>query len=261
MKLNIKYALLSLGLGLTVSSHAIVTFGASDAYGVQAGVTLLTFNLNVAAVPTASGSAPAPYSDTDQVLSLFVSGGPLGTLSTGVMTVNASSDVDGGAGNRFAMADAEVNELSLVLVPGLGDPPLLNLTADQVVSDSIVSGDFGSLVGVGDTVLTNTVLTILGVGVAINANPAPNTVVFNNLGITVTLNEQFVSGDGINSRGQTTNAIHIGLEDVGAGGGLVNGDIVISHSAASLEAVVPEPSSMVAAVVGLGWLAVRRRRR
>ena len=260
MKIGIKYALLSLGLGLTVSSQAIVTFGSSDAYGVQAGVTLLTFNLKVAAVPTASGTAPPPYNDTDQVLSLLVSG-PLGTLSTGVMTVNASSDVDGGAGDRFAMADAEVNGLSLELVPGTGSPDLLNLTADQVVSNSIVSGDFGSLVGVGDTVLTNTVLTILGVGVAITSNPAPNTVVFNNLGITVTLNEQFVSGDGINSRGQTTNAIHIGLEDVIGGGGLVNGDIIISHSAANLRAVVPEPSSMVAAVVGLGWLAVRRRRR
>ncbi|MGI8923679.1 MAG: choice-of-anchor P family protein [Fimbriimonadales bacterium] len=202
-----------------------------------------------------------PYNDTDQVLSLLVSGVPLGTLSTGIMTVNASSDVDGGAGDRFAMADAEVNDLSLELVPGTGSPDLLNLTADQVVSNSIVSGDFGSLVGVGDTVLTNTVLTILGVDVAITSNPAPNTVVFNNLGITVTLNEQFVSGDGISSRGQATNAIHIGLVDVIGGGGLVNGDIIISHSAANLRAVVPEPSSMVAAVVGLGWLAVRRRRR
>lgn len=60
MKLNIRYALLSLGLGLTVSSQAIVTFGGSDAYGVQSAVTLLTFNLNVAAVPTASGTAPRP---------------------------------------------------------------------------------------------------------------------------------------------------------------------------------------------------------
>ncbi|MBA3725355.1 MAG: PEP-CTERM sorting domain-containing protein [Armatimonadetes bacterium] len=261
MKLNIKYALVSLGLGLTVSSHAIVTFGGSDAYGVQTSVSLLTFNLNIGAVPTASGTAPPPYNDTDQVLSLNVSGGALGSLSTGIMTVNASSDVDGTAGSRFAMADAEVNGLNLVLVPGTGSPDLLNLTADQVTSDSMVSGDFGSLVGVGNTVLTNTVLTILGTGVSINSNPAPNTVVFNSLGITITLNEQFASGDGISSRGQTTNAIHIGLVDVVGGGGLVNGDIVIAHSAANLEAVVPEPTSIIGAVVGLAWLAARRRRR
>jgi hypothetical protein len=53
------------------------------------------------------------------------------------------------------------------------------------------------------------------------------------LGIKIVLNEQIVTGDGVNTRGLTVNAIHIYLTDVEiAGIGIVTGDIIIAQSKA-----------------------------
>jgi hypothetical protein len=118
---NILYAgLLSVGFSLgtllagTPAAEATVISGSSSAYGLSASLTLdpiiigPIIDITAGPTPTVSGSAPPPYNLSSSLLNLVVSG----ILSTGVLEVNASSDVDGLPGPRFAAADATVNDLT-----------------------------------------------------------------------------------------------------------------------------------------------------
>ncbi len=265
---NILYAgLLSAGLAFgtliagTPAAQATVISGASSAYGESVSLTLTPLlgpvvNITSGPLPTVSGSAPPPYSNSNSVLSVSVGG----ILTTGVLTVNANSNVNGLPGARSTSADATVDDLSLSILSVLG----VNLASIQSTAD--VSGDFGALLATGTTTIVG--LSING-GIAVNLTPAPNTVLLSALGITITANEQTTSGDGISNAGIDVNALHINFTNVpaviGLTAGLLNGDIVISHSEATASAqrdtAVPEPGSLLLLAGGivLAWGLSRRR--
>ncbi len=195
--------------------------------------------------PSASGTAPAPYNNSNNVATLAVPG----LLSTGVVVVAASSDVDGLPGPRFASASADINDLSLGLTIVL--TPILSLTATEVDSDASVTGE--PLAASGSTAIVNGSVSVLGgAAIPIPVNPAPNTELVNTGGIQIILNEQILSG----SLGITVNAIHIILANAASLG--LNGDIILSHSQAAL--VVPEPTTALLVGLGLALLAARGRR-
>lgn len=241
------------------TSNAAVVAGQSNAHGVDVGLSAVSglATLTVGPLPSTSGVAPVQYSLNNQVLSVTASTLGVANLGTGVITVNASSNVDGGAGTRNAAANATVDDLNLQVVPGIIlVPDFIHLTAGTIFSSSMVSSDGSSFTTNGGFFIEDAVLNIAGVGnVIINANAAPNTVVFNALGITIIANEQYFSGDGITTRGLTTNALHITVAPLG--GNLVQGDVVIAHSYSEL--TIPAPGS--AGLIGALSLAAIRRRR
>jgi hypothetical protein len=266
---NVFYAgLLSVGFSLGTllagmpAAQATVISGSSSAFGESVSLTLTPFIgpdvvITSGPLPTVSGNAPPPYNLTDSLLSASVGN----VLTTGVLIVNASSNVDGLPGIRFAAADATVNDLSLSILTALA------VSATTIQSTAEVSGDFGALVRTGTT-------TIEGISVngspVIDLTPAPNTVLLNALGITIILNEQTPSGNGIDNADLEVNALHISFVDVpailGTTLGLLNGDIIISHSEAALIAEpnvvdVPEPGSLLLLAGGITLIFGLRRKR
>jgi len=215
------------------------TNGNSSSFGAFVDLTFVPLlggdvDLDLGPLPTASGSAvdPNTYSDSDTALSASVSLPALGSiLSTGVLTVNA----DGDLANDTTSSDATVDDLGIFIVGAL---QLLTITADTVVSTADISGECGvsGLTATGTTTIEGAgVGGTLGVGLSIDASPPPNTVLLDLLGIRVVLNEQIVSGDGVNSRGITVNAIHVDLTNtiltlIGA----LSGDIIIARSQAQV---------------------------
>lgn len=252
-------AVAALGLGFSFNAGATVTAGESSAYGEFVDL-IVTPHLGVAAsvtsgpVPTVSGTAPAPYDLTNSALSASVP--PF--LSTGLLTVNASSDVDSLSGSRNTSADATVNDLSVdlsVLLSSLG----IGLTATSVQSTAAVSGDFGAFSGVGTTTFEG--LTLNGVA-SILSTPAPNTVLLDLPGLTVTLNEQIINDNLPGSYGMEVNAVHVSFDDFLAPNlSLVSGDVILSHSQAMMMGVVPEPESFAMLLAGLGLMGAVIRRR
>ena len=245
---------------MQTSAHADVTGGDSKGYGLFVALELIGIPvLTIPETAVAQGTAPNPYNDFDQVLSVGVTVPTIAVVTTGVLEAGAISDIDGGAGNRFAMADSLVDDLDVTVVPGTITPDLISVTADTIGSDSSVSGDYGSMSPLGSMILENLTISISGTSLNIPIAPAPNTVLFDSLGIRIVLNEQF-SVSNLGNASQITNAIHIELDDVVTGGGLLSGNIIVAHSDAQMAGVVPEPATFVGLGAGLGLLALLRRR-
>ena len=248
-------------------ASATVINGTSAAYGEAVSLTTVS-PLGISIVATSgplasvSGVAPAPYNSTQSAVSAAVTG----VLSTGLLTAGAFSNVDGLAGSRLTSATATVSSLAINILSVLG------LTADTVQSFAQISGAPGSLTPTATTTITN--LKLNGVAVA-TASVAPNTVLLNAGGLTVTLNAQTLSGAGTNNEVLVDDAIDIQLSNVAQPilGDILNrvdllsGSILIGHSSVAVNAVadlptsVPEPASLLL-VTGslLGFGVVRKRR-
>lgn len=193
-------------------------------------------------------------------------------VKTGVLTLTASSPLPVAP---TGTANATVNDLALGLnaQPVIGAPQsLLSIGATTLTSTSSVEG-FGTPSATGAATITG--LTVSGSalgGLTIDgslfANAAANTQLLNLLGLRIVLNEQMPSGNGLTSAGIATNAIHIGFTNFLLGLNLLNGDIIVAHSDASITGVsaaaVPEPATwvqLIAGFAGVGMLARRRARR
>jgi hypothetical protein len=204
--------------------------------------------------PLVSGSAPAPFFSTATGIAF---GFP--PLSISELDVNASSDVDGLKGARFAHADTTIANLSLGGLPLPLLPPILTLNFASISTTADVTGTPGALVGTASTTLTQGVLTIpyFGVGpIFLTASPAPNTQVgLPALGLSVLLNEQFFAGDGKSFQQANVIGVDIDIRGLPITSGLVplgtlDMRVLIAHDNASLRAVVPEPPTYLLATTG-----------
>lgn len=243
-----------LAASLATPGTALVIGGSSLAYGEHVDLfAALLVNIDSGPLPQVSGSAPAPYGASDDVLSINLGSG---TVSSGTLVVNAASNVDGGAGVRSASADASVEGLGI----GGAIGAVLTLSSTTLGSSASVTGN-GALGASGTATLEDLAISVLGVPLAIPANPAPNTVLIDLAGVRIVLNEQILTGDGASGLALAVNALHIEFTNAVLGLGLLNGEIVISHSEAALAALVPEPSLAWLALAAAGGLAALGRRR
>ena len=242
-------ALVPLALGVVLENAAPAmgqTSANSSAYGAFADLTLDLLgggsaSIGVGPISTAAGSGVVAYMDSDSVASAMLSDAATGQiLSTGALMVNASSTVPS---PEQADADATVSAVQLDIVGlQLLAARLLHLSADTVASTAEVTGDCagGAPAATGTTTLTNPSASSLGSALMISASPSANDILLSTAGITVTLNEQIVTGNGTTSRGITVNAIHISLSNAGLSGiGALSGDIIIGQSQAELLCATP----------------------
>ena len=244
-------ALISLG-ALSSPARATVIAGDAHAYGVSIGITG-PIPVSQPLFPTAQITSPPPGSNGQTLIPLA----PLDLISAGVATVNASTNVDGvTSGSRSASGDSTIANLSLTLGLPLA-VPVVAVNATQIFSSSTVTGDIGALNATGTSTFTNTAITFGVATFTLDPNYAPNTVVFDNLLVKITANEQILTGNGTTLRDLVVNALHIQLLNVSG----ISGDIYLGVSDASLTAVVPEPSTALLVGLGLAGLGVARRRR
>ncbi|MGI4943169.1 MAG: choice-of-anchor P family protein [Janthinobacterium lividum] len=248
-------------------ASAAVINGTSAAFGESVSVTTAPpVGLSITAIsgplPSVSGTAPVAYNNIQSAVSAVVTG----VLSTGLLTVNAFSNVDGLLGSRLTSATATVNSLAVSILSVLG------LTADTVQSFAQIVGGPGSLVSTGTTNISN--LRLNGIAIA-TAAVAPNTVLLNVGGVTVTLNEQVMTGSGTNNESLLVNAIDVQLSNVAQPivgdifnrSNLLNGSILIGQSSVSTNAVanpavsVSEPASLALVTGAMLGLGVFRKRR
>jgi hypothetical protein len=242
------YAIRGLG-ALAASAILGATVGASPATAAVTSITssstILDVALNIGSLGPefpASGSAPPAYDVTNSFASFSTSLGPL-SFSTGVLVDQASGDVATEEGQ------ASSNLASLNISAGVA----FSLTASALSSESSVDGIPSAT---GSSTLADLVITVFGSSINIPLDPSPNDVIFDDLGVTVTLNQQIPVIEGSFGQGITTNAIAVDLDVLG-----VTGSIDIAQSQASIsEAAVPEPSTWAMMALGFAGLAFAYRR-
>ena len=263
-------AVILLASAAALPCQAVVTLGTSSGMGIDIGISALSVaDFDVGPLGTSSGSAPAPYSTGNSVATVNASA-VLGNVAAtddgdGAINTSVSSNVNGTGGSRTATGSSTINGLTINLVEGVVTDDLLNITSTTLGSTSASTGDIGALGSLGTSVFQDLNITVGGTAVYVDldVSPAPNTILVNAggvVGLTIVLNEQFATGDGINATGMTTNALHVYLNGVNFNGvSAITGDIVVGQSTSTLQAV-PEPATATMGLL-LGALALGRRRR
>jgi hypothetical protein len=238
-------------VGLAISGSSALAQAASSAYAVGVNQTVTApnvANVNVSVGPLAatSGSTPPSYNN-----------------SATVASVNQTTASNSQGTSTGAQATANVQNGAVTIGSNVaGVPALFNLITSTI--DSMSTANAGGVTGsssITGASLTGSVFGSTTFASSLFASAAPNTVLFNALGLTITLNEQILSG----TTGITTNAIDISFNNFVVGTGLKNGNIILGHTQASFSpaGAVPEPSTWAMMLVGFGaiGLAMRRSRR
>lgn len=264
MKTHIKVtalAIATLTFGMAAASAQAQT-ATTSAQDLSIHVSLLGLaNLDVTPQIPAQITAAVSATVDQHTLPGFADGGSLVQVSTGVLTTYAEYDPGAisAAGGTVSVANLDLSAVSLL------GASLLSVSAEVIQSTAIVSGyclpqqhgpqtagmfddfifastfDSGNL-GSGlpgehndDVTLGGLQISILGIAVPeLPLNPPPNTTIgLPDLGIagaTLVLNEQTVSGDGVNNIAKTSNAVHLSVNVAG----LITAEVVIAHADASL---------------------------
>ena len=235
-------ALVALGAAPLHAQNSPST-GASSAYGIAVDVHAGPARVQVVPTPAVAGAAPSAYQRHDSAAQVDASSSTLGTVAhTGVLEVDAASSAPAGNG---ASAQATVHDLQAL------SQALVRLEAAEVRSSAGVSGTCGSpLRGTADTVLVSARLVVGGAvpaTISLDARPAPNSIVYDALGVRVILNEQAATGDGGSSGAIMVNAIHVTLNGAALGLERVDGDLVISHAEASANCTGAGPGADLSA--------------
>lgn len=243
-------AALALALVATPAGAAVTSIS-SSAYVLGIDLTIAGISVSPGPVIPAYGSSPPVYNVQNSVASFNIPG----LIDSGVAGASAFSLLpptpSGGA-------SALITDFSLFI------GPLLDISGTEVGSSSSVSGT-GTPTASASTTIDNLAISGLVIGstpITVTGSPAPNTVILDNstIGLEIVLNQQ--TPDLSETAGITTDAISIIFSNFPYGLGVVNGDIDIAGSSASIVAT-PEPATwaeMLAGFAVLGFLMRGRRK-
>ena len=221
---------------LFAASPALAQTGASSAFGETVNLAVAPstgrpIRVSSGPLPVVGGSGAAAYNVSNQVASATVSAPTTGQiLGTGLITVHASSSLPGAP---LMTAESKVDNLNLNLA---GAKPLLTVQAKALESSVQLGGSCAAApIASGSATLAGLRLGgSLGLGLAIPANPLPNTVLLDLVGIRVVLNEQIVA-QSAGTWTMTVNALHISVDALPTTGlGFVTSDVVIAQAKASM---------------------------
>ena len=255
------------GLSLAATASADTMYAASAGYGLNVNLDATLVEVQVGPLPGGvMGSGSTPYSLSGSVVDLDVDSGnalATGTVTADLVTGSASSNVDGLPGPRTASASGGVvgANIDLTTLPLLGSGIPIFAFDGTLSSEASVSGDSGSFIATGSSTFESLALTVNNVVIDLSAyvgvEVAPNTVIdLDALGlanVTLTLNQQLVAFD---QSSIEVNALHLDLGVIG----VLEGDVTLGHSSASL-AAVPEPATLLATPCLAALTLTRRRRR
>jgi hypothetical protein len=149
-----------------------------------------------------------------------------------------------GPGTASAQSSATVEELNLL-------NGLVRARLVVAMSSSTADGARATSTGEGSTLIG---LSINGSSPA-DVTPAPNTRISPVPGVTVILNEQIASGDGVHTSALTVNMIHVVLHDPLTGA--IQGHIIVASAHSDVN-FVPAPKEGNAFMTGGGKLGTGR---
>jgi hypothetical protein len=218
------------------AAAAPVNSASSSAYGMSANITVAGLPaVNTGNIGEQAGTAPPAYSPPPGGTEIGIN--VLVLASTGVVTTNISSDVDGLSGQRTTTASGRIDGLTLSLADTLVTLPLVSMGGEGsvIASECQVQGDGVTSVVTGSATLDNVGLNVLGQAINLPANPAPNTVMpvaGGVVGLTIYLNEQ-TPVTGTNGDQIACTAMRIELNGVNVLGlGVLSGEIKAGVSTA-----------------------------
>jgi hypothetical protein len=258
-------------LGASIwASPALAQQASSSAYalGVNQTVTapnVADVNVSVGPLAATSGSAPPSYNNSASVASLNQT---TALNTTGLIApIHVNERLSGSAlssnstgTSSGAQATATIlNAGATIGADTLGAPSLFSLMTTTTTSFSSASA--GGLTGsslIEGLNLTGSVFGSTTFDALAYASASPNTVLWDLLGLKITLNEQILSANGI-----ATNAIHVSFTNFAVGTGLKNGDIILAHTQASYSptGAVPEPATWAMMLLGFSGIGMAMRRR
>lgn len=286
MKLGFACVSFTLSLVLATTSAMAVTTIQTSAYALFSDIKAASIvGVAIGPIAATSGLGAPAYNANNSVASLNanVALGVVGVTTTGLhigtgLLQSTSSANSTPAGNTtYGSASSQVDNLGVDLftkVLTAVSLTTLGLTADTVSSTTTVQRIGASTVFTGTSQfedLSVKLLSLVNFGLGANASVVPNTVLINNLGIKITLNEQIAGGNGVTMQSLTTNAISIVLTDYLIGGRLLSGHLIIGNSKAQINyddinnppetGVVPEPAIWLELIAGFGLTGGIMRRR
>lgn len=223
-----------------------ISKGNSNAHGLSVDLSAISvLNLSTGKIGNISGSAPAPYTQSNTAVPINVNQSVLGLLTvasiSGAITNTAASTVNGTAGSKTTSASSSVANLNLSVADTLLLPALISLSSTQAITSSVtVSGAPGAMTSTSQVSLAGLTLRVLNVPITLPSNLTavpPNTGLVIDVpgaaGVTVLLNETKTTGSAAGGYHTSTNAIRIKLNAVDLGLlNVLNGDIVIGHAEA-----------------------------
>jgi len=271
--------LLVCGVAMAASSSMALSAPILSSSAQAAAVDVKVANVVAAHASLApvSGTAAPDYSDHGQLASINV-GAHVSTnlltsadlgVTSGIVTTLAESTYPDSVMATANIANAKAGLYTTVL----NAIPLaaIGISADAISSTTVAGIDASGLFATGassfaNLAITGSILDGIGLDLAAFVNPLPNTVGLSVLGLKITFNEQLTSQTA-DSIAMTTNAVHISLSDYLFGGKLLNGDVILGQSHASItgyapSAPVPEPATWALMIGGfaLAGLSLRRAR-
>ena len=251
----------------------------SEATAASAKITAASAVQANVTVAKASGSTPGNYNNTSTLANvnqnfMLVDGILVDAYQSLKANVISSQAYSNTPGNVSATGTTQITNAESKLYTTLFGIPTLSLgiTADAIGSTTTVGANSGGLFATGNATFTNLALSgslfdALNLNANLLFNPGPNTVVLalsGLTGISLILNEQIMTGNGTDTLGMTTNAVHLSFKDYLFEGKLLNGDVILGQSKALISGyspAVPEPGTWAMMIAGFALVGSAMRRR